>query len=155
MSLLLLWEALQDVFTKAVSMKPYFKKKCLREWLKEPQGAGEREGVCQTTFICGMVMTLFLQSLGKLSASCLLSACSQFLSLKLKHMQWIPTFLKSCQEIRQGSLGEERRWGGGIWSCAAGRRETRRAMKRKNCREASEPLMLAGSERSAYSTAGT
>ncbi len=61
------------VFARAASTKLYKKK-----WLKEPQGAGEREGVCQRAFICGMVMTLFLQPLGKLSASCLLSARSHF-----------------------------------------------------------------------------
>lgn len=35
------------------------------------QGASEQEGVCYAAFICGMVMTLFLQPLSKLSASCL------------------------------------------------------------------------------------
>ena len=47
-----------------------------KKWLKEPRGAGEREGVCQGAFICGMVMTLFLQPLSKLSASWPLSARS-------------------------------------------------------------------------------
>lgn len=35
------------------------------------QGGSEKEGVCYAAFICGMVMTLFLQPLSKLSASCL------------------------------------------------------------------------------------
>lgn len=35
------------------------------------QGGSKQEGVCYAAFICGMVMTLFLQPLSKLSASCL------------------------------------------------------------------------------------
>lgn len=64
--------------TQLGGLSALFAKSAIRakEWVKEPRGAGEREGVCQRAFICGMVMTLFLQPLSKLSTSCLLRACS-------------------------------------------------------------------------------
>lgn len=73
----LLWEELSVVFTKVVCTKSCWEKS-LSEWVKEPRGAWGREGVCQTAFICGTVMTLFLQPPSKLSASCLLRAPSHF-----------------------------------------------------------------------------
>lgn len=107
-------------FTGAASTKLFFS-------LKEPWGAGEREGVCQTAFICGMVMTLFLQTLSKLSTSCLLSGYSHFCPWNWSTGNELQPSLKSCQETREGWLGDRRR-GGGIRSCACwGERAARQA----------------------------
>lgn len=142
-----LLEGVIAVFAKAASTKPQRKK--VSEGATGSRRARRREGVCQRAFICGMVMTLFLQALSKLSASCLLRARSHICPWKQSTCNELQPFLKSCQETREGWL-EERRWGGGIWSCA----ERDKQKDRKNRSEAPEPLMWAGAESTAPYSAG-
>lgn len=107
--------------------------------VKEQWGIWEREGVCHSVFICGMVMTLFLQPLSKIRASCLLSACRHF----------CPWNWSTRSELQPGAVKKQekaapegRRWGGGgIVGRKCG------ASGAKNNGRATLPLMLAWSRK--------
>lgn len=113
------------VRAKAASTK-LFKKK----WLKEPWGAWEREGSLSESIYLWYGDDSFPPTSQQTKRFLPFECTQPYLSLKLKHMQWITTILKSCQETREDWL-EERRWGGGMWGCAVRERLVRRTKKWK------------------------
>lgn len=100
-----------------------------------------------------MVMTLFLQPLSKLSASCLLSAVAIFVLETKAHAMNYNHFKELSRNKRGLVRGEEVRRRNLKLHCGR-KKESNSSSEMKNCSEASEPLMLAGAEKAALATAG-
>lgn len=71
------------------------------------QGGSEQEGVCYAAFICGMVMTLFLQPLSKLSASCLFFFQTAIFVLETKAHAMNYNHLKELSRNKRGLVRAE------------------------------------------------